>query len=97
MHGSVTQPRYPTHSWLEGPSLLLSHRGQLYEIAVPAAAAQEGKTGSTLNSHRLISWAGGAHGPEAQNRLVDNLFEAYFTQVQAAALRLWPGLRCCGR
>lgn len=64
------------------------------------AAAQEGKTGSTLNSHRLISWAGGAHGPEAQNRLVDRLFEAYFTQVPAAVmplLRPRPGLRCRGR
>eukprot|EP00208_Stichococcus_sp_RCC1054_P001897 CAMPEP_0206140286 /NCGR_PEP_ID=MMETSP1473-20131121/8908_1 /ASSEMBLY_ACC=CAM_ASM_001109 /TAXON_ID=1461547 /ORGANISM="Stichococcus sp, Strain RCC1054" /LENGTH=227 /DNA_ID=CAMNT_0053534383 /DNA_START=280 /DNA_END=963 /DNA_ORIENTATION=- len=44
--------------------------------------SMEGKTGSTLNSHRLISWAGKAHGVEAQNRLVDKLFESYFTQAK---------------
>jgi hypothetical protein len=35
----------------------------------------EGLTGSTRNSHRLLLWAAEAHGLEAQNRLVDRLFE----------------------
>lgn len=42
----------------------------------------EGLTGSTLNSHRLLLWAAEEHGLEAQNRLVDKLFEGYFTQAK---------------
>lgn len=40
----------------------------------------EGKTGNTLNSHRLIALAGG-QGLEKQDKLVEALFKAYFTQV----------------
>jgi len=35
----------------------------------------EGLTGSTRNSHRLLLWAAEEHGLEAQDRLVDRLFE----------------------
>lgn len=38
-----------------------------------------GYTGNTLNSHRLIAWAGQTHGPHA---LVEQLFNAYFCQEQ---------------
>ena len=41
----------------------------------------EGKTGNTLNSHRLIALAGG-QGPDKQDKLVEALFRAYFTQVR---------------
>lgn len=40
----------------------------------------DGLTGNTLNSHRLIAFAG-QKGPEKQNALVDALFKAYFTEV----------------
>ncbi|KIZ01597.1 hypothetical protein MNEG_6368 [Monoraphidium neglectum] len=35
----------------------------------------DGLTGNTLNSHRLLLWAAEAHGLQAQNRLVDELFK----------------------
>ncbi|KAK9153111.1 hypothetical protein Sjap_000591 [Stephania japonica] len=38
-----------------------------------------GLTGNTLNSHRLITWAGN-HGLDKQNALVEELFVGYFTQ-----------------
>lgn len=40
----------------------------------------EGETGNTLNSHRLIALAG-QQGLEKQDKLVEALFGAYFTQV----------------
>ena len=43
--------------------------------------SMEGKTGSTLNSHRLIALAG-QQGLDKQDKLVELLFRAYFTQVQ---------------
>ncbi|BDA43706.1 Uncharacterized protein YwbO [Coccomyxa sp. Obi] len=39
----------------------------------------EGKTGNTLNSHRLIAFAG-RQGPDVQDRVVEHLFRAYFTE-----------------
>ncbi|KAI8472382.1 MAG: thioredoxin-like protein [Monoraphidium minutum] len=42
----------------------------------------EGLTGNTLNSHRLLLWAAEAHGLAAQNRLVERLFQGYFTQAR---------------
>jgi hypothetical protein len=36
----------------------------------------EGLTGATRNSHRLLAWAAGAHGAEAQGRLAEELFKA---------------------
>ena len=46
----------------------------------------DGLTGNTLNSHRLIAYAG-EQGFDTQDRLVEELFKAYFTQ---AILFLWP-------
>ena len=43
--------------------------------------SMEGKTGNTLNSHRLIALAG-QQGLDKQDKLVELLFRAYFTQVQ---------------
>lgn len=43
--------------------------------------SMEGKTGSTLNSHRLIALAG-RQGLDKQDKLVELLFRAYFTQGQ---------------
>jgi hypothetical protein len=40
-----------------------------------------GLTGSTRNSHRLLTWAAQAHGLAAQNALAEELFKGYFTQV----------------
>lgn len=40
----------------------------------------EGLTGNTFNSHRLIAFAG-RQSPETQDRAVEELFKAYFTQV----------------
>ena len=42
--------------------------------------SMEGQTGSTLNSHRLIALAG-QQGLDRQDKLVELLFKAYFTQV----------------
>ena len=42
--------------------------------------SMDGKTGSTLNSHRLIALAG-QQGLDKQDQLVELLFKAYFTQV----------------
>lgn len=42
-----------------------------------------GLTGNTLDSHRLILWAEG-HGPDAQNRLVEELLKNYHTEVWAS-------------
>ena len=47
--------------------------------------SMEGKTGSTLNSHRLIALAG-QQGLNKQDKLVELLFRAYFTQVQQHTL-----------
>lgn len=44
----------------------------------------EGKTGNTLNSHRLIALAG-QQGLDKQDQLVELLFKAYFTQVSQLA------------
>ena len=41
----------------------------------------DGLTGNTLNSHRLIAYAG-QQGLDVQDRLVEELFKAYFTQVR---------------
>ena len=41
-----------------------------------------GLTGSTLDSHRLIHWAGEVGGAEAQNAVVEELFNNYFAQVR---------------
>ena len=41
----------------------------------------EGLTGNTLNSHRLIAYAG-EQGFDTQDRLVEELFKAYFTQAR---------------
>ena len=40
-----------------------------------------GKTGHTLNSHRLIALAG-RQGTEVQDRMVNSLFRAYFEEVR---------------
>ena len=40
----------------------------------------EGRTGSTLNSHRLIALAG-QQGLDKQDKVVEALFRAYFTEV----------------
>ena len=40
----------------------------------------EGQTGSTLNSHRLIALAG-QQGLDKQDKVVEALFRAYFTEV----------------
>lgn len=40
----------------------------------------EGETGNTLNSHRLIALAG-QQGLDKQDKLVELLFKAYFTEV----------------
>ena len=42
-----------------------------------------GKTGNTFNSHRLIALAG-REGPEMQERMVSNLFRAYFEEVRCS-------------
>lgn len=42
--------------------------------------SMDGLTGNTFNSHRLIAFAS-RQGPEAQDRVVEELFKAYFTQV----------------
>ena len=42
-----------------------------------------GKTGNTLNSHRLIALAG-RQGTEVQDRMVNSLFRAYFEEVRLA-------------
>lgn len=44
----------------------------------------DGLTGSTMDSHRLITWAGSSAGRQAQDALVEQLFLAYFTQVSVA-------------
>jgi len=41
----------------------------------------EGETGNTLNSHRLIALAG-KQGLDKQDKLIEALFKAYFTQGQ---------------
>ncbi len=41
-----------------------------------------GLTGNTLNSHRLIHWAGKVAGWQAQNALVEELFRNYFSEVR---------------
>ena len=41
-----------------------------------------GLTGSTLDSHRLIHWAGEVGGTEAQNAVVEELFNNYFAQAR---------------
>ena len=40
----------------------------------------EGLTGNTFDSHRLIAFAG-RQGADVQDRLVEQLFRAYFEQV----------------
>lgn len=47
--------------------------------------SMEGQTGNTLNSHRLIALAG-QQGLDKQDKLVELLFKAYFTQVQQQML-----------
>lgn len=47
----------------------------------------DGKTGSTINSHRLIYLAG-QQSTEKQDKLVEALFKAYFTQVRPSAAGL---------
>ena len=41
----------------------------------------DGLTGNTLNSHRLIAYAG-EQGCDIQDRVVEELFKAYFTQAR---------------
>ena len=42
--------------------------------------SMEGQTGNTLNSHRLIALAG-QQGLDKQDKVVEALFKAYFTEV----------------
>jgi hypothetical protein len=51
------------------------------EHGVGVKPEQDGITGSTFNSHRLVAWAGAEHGAAVQNRLIDALFRGYFTEV----------------
>ena len=44
----------------------------------------DGRTGSTINSHRLIHLAG-QQSTAKQDKLVEALFKAYFTQVRPSA------------
>lgn len=44
--------------------------------------SMEGQTGSTLNSHRLIALAG-QQGLDKQDKVVEALFKAYFTEVSS--------------
>ena len=46
----------------------------------------DGLTGNTLNSHRLIAHAG-EQGFDTQDRLVEELFKAYFTQARLLLMR----------
>lgn len=48
--------------------------------------SMEGQTGNTLNSHRLIALAG-QQGLDKQDKLVESLFRAYFTQVELTCQR----------
>ena len=41
-----------------------------------------GKTGNTLQSHRLVEWANSIGGLEAQARVIEVLFQGYFEQSQ---------------
>uniref|UniRef100_A0A7N0T8H1 DSBA-like thioredoxin domain-containing protein n=2 Tax=Kalanchoe fedtschenkoi TaxID=63787 RepID=A0A7N0T8H1_KALFE len=54
---------------------------RMYEIfkGIGLEYNMSGLTGNTLDSHRLISFAGN-QGLEKQNKLVDELFLGYFTQ-----------------
>ncbi|KAL3149651.1 hypothetical protein ABBQ38_013483 [Trebouxia sp. C0009 RCD-2024] len=55
----------------------------------------DGQTGNTLNSHRLIALAG-QQGLDKQDKLVELLFTAYFTQAYivkgTASHDVWVGL-----
>ena len=42
-----------------------------------------GLTGSTLDSHRLIHWAGEVGGASAQDAVVSELFNNYFSEVSS--------------
>lgn len=42
----------------------------------------DGLTGNTYNSHRLIAYAA-EQGLDVQDKVVEELFKAYFTQVRA--------------
>ncbi len=55
----------------------------------------EGLTGNTFNSHRLIAHAA-QQGTDVQNRLVDELFKAYFTQVTNCLCKPVTVPWCCG-
>ena len=52
--------------------------------------SMEGQTGNTLNSHRLIALAG-QQSLDKQDKLVEYLFRAYFTEVN---LMCYAGVRC---
>ena len=44
----------------------------------------DGLTGNTLNSHRLIAYAG-RQGCDVQDRVVEILFKAYFTEASPSS------------
>ncbi len=45
----------------------------------------DGLTGNTLDSHRLIAYAG-RQGYDVQDKVVEELFKAYFTEVSPLPL-----------
>ena len=42
----------------------------------------EGRTGPSVDSHRLLAWAGDTRGAAAQHALAEALFEQYFARGQ---------------
>ncbi len=42
-----------------------------------------GRTGPSMDAHRLLAWAGDTRGQSAQHALAEALFEAYFARGQA--------------
>lgn len=78
-----------------GP-LHVSHKHGCFDVANQLAVWEQetfkregleykfgGRTGSTLNSHRLI-WFAGKEGPEKQDQVVEALFKAYFSEVRCS-------------
>lgn len=64
--------RHGTHTALSDAQETFAKEGLNYTM--------EGQTGNSLNSHRLIAFAG-RQGADVQDRVVEQLFKAYFTEV----------------
>jgi len=54
--------------------------GNFKAVGLPFAFSEKGRTGNTINAHRLVTYAGAKHGLAVQDKVMEELFHSYFAE-----------------